>query len=105
MKSDTASLSSSTSVVPHRTSISLSASSPDRVPLLIANATNDAEDGKLWPSLVEKHFIDVLIDEELKGNMPQGQFKTGLWTSIVRKFNLRVNKNYNKEQLRQNVKD
>ncbi|XP_075645390.1 uncharacterized protein LOC142616415 [Castanea sativa] len=65
------------------------------------NATTDAEDGKLWPPLVEKHFIDVLVKEELRGNMLQCQFKTGLWTSIVREFNLHANKNYNKEQLRQ----
>ena len=67
----------------------------------MANATTDAEDGKLWPPLVEKHFIDVLVEEELRGNMPEGQFKTGLRTSIMREFNLRGNKNYKKEQLRQ----
>ena len=50
---------------------------------------------------VEKHFIFVLVEEELRGNMPKGKFKKGLWTSIVREFNLRANKNYNKEQLRQ----
>lgn len=33
--------------------------------------------------------------------MFQVQFKTGLWTSIVREFNLHADKNYNKEQLRQ----
>ena len=65
------------------------------------NATTNAEDGKLWPPLVGKHFIDVLVEEELRGNMPQGQFKTGLWTSIMCEFNLHGNKNYNKEQLRQ----
>ena len=36
----------------------------------MANATTDAEDGKLWPPLVGKHFIDVLVEEELRGNMP-----------------------------------
>ena len=67
----------------------------------MANATTNTEDGKLWPLPVEKHFIDVLVEEELKGNMPQGQFKSRLWTTIVKEFNLRTNKNYNKEQLRQ----
>ena len=28
------------------------------------NATTNAEDGKLWPPLVGKHFIDVLVEEE-----------------------------------------
>ena len=32
--------------------------------------------------LVEKHFIDVLIEEEVRGNTPQWQFKKGLWGSI-----------------------
>ena len=39
--------------------------------------TADAEDRKLWPEAVEKHFIDILSEEDTKGNMPQGQFKTG----------------------------
>ena len=32
---------------------------------------------KKWPEAVEKHFIDILSEEDTKGNMPQGQFKTG----------------------------
>ena len=36
----------------------------------MANATTDVEDGKLWPPLMVKHFIDVLVEEELRGNMP-----------------------------------
>ena len=67
----------------------------------MTNAINDAEDGKLWPPPMEKHSIDVLVEEELRKNMHQGQFKTGLWISIVHEFNLHANKNYNKEQLRQ----
>ena len=27
----------------------------------------DAEDFKLWPTPIEKHFIDVLVEEEAKG--------------------------------------
>ncbi|KAL0015820.1 hypothetical protein SO802_002889 [Lithocarpus litseifolius] len=65
------------------------------------NATTDAENGKLWPSAVEKHFINVLLEEEAKGNMPRGQFKTGAWTAIMNEFNKRTNKNYNKTQLTQ----
>ena len=36
----------------------------------MATATSDAEDGKLWPPLVEKYFIDVLVEEEVRGNIP-----------------------------------
>ena len=58
----------------------------------MANAITNTEDGKLWPPLVEKHFIDILIEEELKGNMPQGLFKNRLWIAIVKEFNLCTNK-------------
>ncbi|KAK7846114.1 l10-interacting myb domain-containing protein [Quercus suber] len=61
----------------------------------------DAEDTRLWPEAVEKHFIDILLEEDAKGNMPQGQFKTGTWTIIMTEFNHRTNKNYNKTQLTQ----
>ncbi|KAL0010676.1 hypothetical protein SO802_005784 [Lithocarpus litseifolius] len=97
--------SSSTSLMPFRalvpSSASSVASSSQRVPLLMEERTTDAEDGKLWPSVVEKHFIDVLLEEEAKGNMPQGQFKTGTWTVVLNEFNKRTNKNYNKTQLTQ----
>mgnify|MGYP006992903686 CR=1 FL=1 len=49
--------------------------------------SSDTEDGKLWPSPIEKHFIDVLVEEEVKGNMPNGQFKKGLWIIIQNEFN------------------
>nr|POE52987.1 hypothetical protein CFP56_06849 [Quercus suber] len=39
----------------------------------MANASSDAEDRKLWPLPIEKHFIDVLVEEQLKGNMQPAQ--------------------------------
>lgn len=63
------------------------------------NATSNTEDGKLWPPPMEKHFIDVLVEEEVRENMPQGQFKKGLWRSIQCEFNLHASKNYQKDQL------
>ena len=50
-------------------------------------ASSNAEDWKLWPPPVEKHFIDILVEEEAKENMPSGQFKKGLWTVVQNKFN------------------
>ena len=47
---------------------------------------SDAENFKLWPAPVKKHFIDVLV-EEANGNMPSGQFKKNLWTIIQDEFN------------------
>ena len=67
----------------------------------MANTASDAEDGILWPPPMEKHFIDVLMEEEVRGNMPQGQYKKGLWGSIQHEFNLCANKNYQKKQLKQ----
>ena len=62
-------------------------------------ASSNAEDWKLWPPPVEKHVIDVLVEEEAKGNMPSGQFKKGLSTVVQNKFNQRAKKAYHKEQL------
>ena len=47
---------------------------------------SDVEDFKLWPTPVEEHFIDVLVEEEAKGNMPSGQFKKNLWTVVMGLF-------------------
>ena len=62
----------------------------------MTNASSETEDRKLWPPLIEKHFIDVLV-EELKGSMPIGVFKKGLWSFIQKEFNQCVDKNYNKD--------
>ncbi|XP_030930540.1 uncharacterized protein At2g29880-like [Quercus lobata] len=61
---------------------------------------DDAEDKK-WPEAVERHFIDILLEEDVKGNMPQGQFKSGTWTTVVNEFNKRASKSYTKAQLTQ----
>lgn len=65
----------------------------------MAHASGNAEDRKLWPLPIAKHFIDVLV-EELKGNMPQGMFKKGLWGFIQKEFNRHASKNYHKDQVR-----
>ena len=64
---------------------------------------SDAEDFKLWPTPVEKHFIDVLVEEEAKGNMPSGQFKKNLWIVIQDEFNRKTKKHYCKQQLTQKI--
>ena len=48
---------------------------------------DDAEDKK-WSEAVEKHFIDILLEEDAKGNMPQGQFKPGTWTAVMNEFKI-----------------
>ena len=61
----------------------------------------DDSDDKKWPEAVERYFIDILLEEDAKGNMPQGQFKTGTWTAVVNEFNKRASKSYTKAQLTQ----
>ncbi|XP_023901764.1 uncharacterized protein At2g29880 [Quercus suber] len=51
--------------------------------------TADAKDRKLWPTAVKKHFIEVLLEKDAKGNMPQGQFKTGTWTTLIGRTRMR----------------
>ena len=56
----------------------------------------DDDEDKKWPNAVKKHFIDILLEEDAKGNMPQGQFKLGTWIAVMNEFNKRANKNYSK---------
>ena len=56
----------------------------------------DDDKDKKWPNAVEKHFIDILLEEDVKGNMPQGQFKPGTWIVVMNEFNKCATKNYSK---------
>ena len=37
-------------------------------------------DEKKWPSHVEHIFIEIMLEEQLKGNMPSGVFKGPTWS-------------------------
>nr|POE60749.1 l10-interacting myb domain-containing protein [Quercus suber] len=63
--------------------------------------TADTKDRKLWPIAIERHFIEVLLEEDAKRNMPQGQFKTGTCTTVMNEFNKHTNRDYNETQLTQ----
>jgi len=60
----------------------------------------DNSDSTLWPDLVTKAFIEIMVDEVTKGNMQNGVFHTGTWTSMTAKLNSTTNCSYNKEQLK-----
>ncbi|GAU46935.1 hypothetical protein TSUD_85350 [Trifolium subterraneum] len=60
----------------------------------------DNNDSTLWPDLVTKAFIDIMVDEVTKGNMPNGVFYTGTWTSMTTRLNSITNRSYEKEQLK-----
>ncbi|KAK9986816.1 hypothetical protein SO802_031767 [Lithocarpus litseifolius] len=64
-----------------------SSSSSNPVPTPKMADPSDVEDLKLWPAPIEKQFIDVLLEEEAKGNMPSRQFKKNLWSIIQDEFN------------------
>nr|POE92701.1 hypothetical protein CFP56_42014 [Quercus suber] len=81
----------SSSVIPP-----FSSSSSNAVPAPKMAGPSNAKDLKLWLAPVEKQFIDVLLEEEAKGNMPSGQFKKSLWTVIQDEFNQRTGKRYRK---------
>ena len=49
----------------------------------MATELNDAEDQKLWPPWMEKLFIDIMVKECIKGNMPDGVFKSSTWNKLV----------------------
>ena len=71
----------------------------------MANATNDAEDGKLWSPSVEKHFIDVLVEEELRGNVPQGQLRQDFGHPLCVSLTYKQIKITTKNNLGKNIKD
>ena len=62
-------------------------------------ATN-ADESKLWPDSVAKAFIDIMVDEVTKGNMPNGVFHSRTWNSMTVRLNSMTNRSYKKEQLK-----
>lgn len=48
----------------------------------MANASNEADDTKLWPPTIERMFIDIMVDEQAKANMVRGVFRRNIWKNI-----------------------
>lgn len=64
-------------------------------------ATNvDISDSKLWPDFVTKAFIDIMVDEVTKGNMPNGVFHNRTWTSMTTKLSSITNRSFKAGQLK-----
>ncbi|XP_075636969.1 uncharacterized protein LOC142609274 [Castanea sativa] len=55
-------------------------------------------DDKMWPSPVEHIFIEIMLEEQLKGNMPNGVFKGLTWASITVELNQRTGKDFLSKQ-------
>ena len=69
----------------------------------MAHELNEAEDLKLWPPAIEKLFIDIMVEEQAKGNMKTGVFKKRTWTKIRNELDVRANRCFVMQQLRQNL--
>ena len=48
----------------------------------------------MWPPHIEQIFIDIMVDEQQKGNMEQGVFKVKTWLSITKTLNGQTGKNF-----------
>jgi hypothetical protein len=66
----------------------------------MATKLNDAEDQKLWPPQMEKLFIDIKMEECIKGNMPDGVFKRSTWNKLVTELNVCANRSFNHKQVK-----
>ena len=56
-------------------------------------------DEKKWSSHVEHTFIEIMLEEQLKGNMPNGVFKGSTWASIAYDLNERTGKDFITKQV------
>lgn len=52
----------------------------------MAHESQEADD-KMWPPYVEHVFIEIVLEEQLKGNMENGVFKGPMWQTITTKLN------------------
>ena len=58
----------------------------------MAHESQDADD-KLWPPHVEHIFIEILLEEQIKGNMENGVFKGLMRQTMTQELNNRTGKN------------
>ena len=65
----------------------------------MAQETQDADD-KMWPPHIEQIFIDIMVDEQQKGNMEHGVFKAKTWLSITKTLNEQTVKSFFSKQVK-----
>ena len=51
-------------------------------------------DEKKWPSHVEHIFIEIMLEEQLKCNLPNNVFKGPTWASITVELNQRTGRDF-----------
>ena len=52
----------------------------------MAHESQDVDD-KLWRPHVEHIFIEIMLEEQIKGNMAKGVFKGPMWQSMMQELN------------------
>ena len=48
----------------------------------------------MWSPYVDHIFIEIMLEEQLKGNMENNVFKSPMWQSITIKLNTRTRKSF-----------
>lgn len=51
-------------------------------------------DNKMWHPHVEHVFIEIMLEEQLKGNMKNGVFKGPMWQTITTELNSQTGKGF-----------
>ena len=57
----------------------------------MAHESQDVDD-KIWPPHVEHIFIEIMVKEQIKGNMKNDVFKGPIWEAMTQEFNKRIGK-------------
>ena len=66
----------------------------------MAHESQEADEKK-WPPHVEHIFIKIMLEEQVRGNMPNGVFKSPTWASITNELNQRNGKDFIFKQVQQ----
>ena len=64
----------------------------------MAHETQDVDD-KMWPPQIEHIFINIMVDEQLKGNMEHGTYKATTWQSIMKTLNEQTRRSFLPKQV------
>ena len=66
----------------------------------MAQETQDVDDNIMWLSHIEQIFIDIMVDEQQKGNMEHGVFKAKTWLSITKSLIEQIGKTFLPKQVK-----
>ena len=67
----------------------------------MGNEKVDLQESSLWPCVIVKCFIDIMVEEVNKGNMKNGVFTTRTWNGMLNTLNIRTNRTFTMKQVKQ----